>query len=51
MSTSKLTAYLPCDKFIDSIYEVIEQRYKASRYKDAIAITLDEQECIVSNSN
>lgn len=47
MQTKKITAYLTCEKFVDDLYEEIQQRYKASLHKDAIVINLSNEQNII----
>lgn len=47
METKKLTAYLLCDKFNLTVYEALDNRYKATRYKDVVVIDVEGDEQIV----
>ncbi len=47
METKKLITYLTCEKFVNNIYQIVEQRYKASLHKDAIVINIDDDKNIV----
>lgn len=47
MENKKVTAYLSCEKFVDNIFELLKERYKAAAYKDVIVIDIDKDEQIV----